>query len=184
MSEQTRARRVLVTGFAAVGKSTVCRLVAEGLSRSTVIDADVVRESIVGGFVEPDASFVESWPDEFVEQCRLQREIVNFWIDRMVDSGYHAVVDDAPIPGAPYFERDYAKLLAEPTSIPVLLTASKEAIRSRLVARSGRFDAWFQENLDELLEPMEASLEDGSWDGWAIIERSPREAAALILEQF
>ena len=183
MSERTRARRVLVTGFPAVGKSTVCRLVAEGLSRSALIEADVVRESIVGGFAEPHLSF----PDAFVEQIRLQRDIVNFWIDRMVDAGYHAVVDDAPIPPRPLFQRDYAKLLADPTSVPILLTASKEAIRSRLVARNGPFDDWFQENLDELIRPLEAPSGDDTWDSWTIIDTTdvtPREAAALILERF
>ena len=69
MTEQHDARRVLVTGMPATGKSTVCRLVAEGLSRSTVIEADVVRESIVGGFVQPDLAY----RDAFVEQIRLQR---------------------------------------------------------------------------------------------------------------
>lgn len=148
-----------------------------------MIEADIVRESIVGGFVEPDAS----WPDPFVEQIRLQREVVNFWIDRMVDAGYHAVVDDAPMPPPPYFERDYAKLLAEPTSVPILLTASKEAIRSRLVARNGPFDEWFRENLDDLFRLWEASFEDDTWGGWTIIDTthiSPDETAALILERF
>ena len=183
MSERTHARRVLVTGLSAVGKSTVCRLVAEGLSRSTVIDADVVRESIVGGFVQGDPSF----PAAFVEQVRLQREIVNFWIDRMVDAGYHAVVDDAPMPPPPYFGRDYAKLLADPMSIQVLLTASKEALRSRLAARNGPFDDFLQGILDDAFPALEASIEDGLWDGWTIIDttdRPPSETAALILERF
>ena len=67
--QETGPRRVLVTGLPATGKSTVCRLVAEGLSWSTVIEADVVRESIVGGYVQPDGSF----SNDFVEQVTLQR---------------------------------------------------------------------------------------------------------------
>ena len=40
------ARRVLVTGMPASGKSTVCRRVAEGVARSTVIEADEVAARI------------------------------------------------------------------------------------------------------------------------------------------
>ena len=114
--------------MAGVGKSTTCRLVAEGLPRSTFIDADVVRESIVGGFVEPTFPV---FSDDLIEQMRLQREIVNLWIDRMVEAGYHAIVDDAPIPPEPHFQNDYAALLADPTSLPVFLIASKEAVVCR-----------------------------------------------------
>ena len=181
MSSTSGGRRVLVTGGAAVGKSTVCRLVAESLPRSTVIDADVVRESIVGGFVEPDASFAEP----FVEQLRLQREIVNAWIDRMAAAGYDVIVDDAMIPPAPQFHDHYAELLADPASVRVLLVASKEALRARHTARSGPFDDWFLENLDELFTMAEGWLEHPAWSGWTIIDTSdlpPRDIAARILE--
>ena len=182
MAEETEARRVLVIGMFATGKSTVCRLVAEGLARSTVIEADIVRESIVGGFVEPDLS----WPDAWVEQFRLQREIVNMWADRMIAADYHVVIDDAPIPPAPHFENDYAGLLANPTSVPVFLTASTEALRARLVARNGRFDGWFLEHLDELHAETEELLTAPMWSDWSIIDTSdlrPDEVAALILEE-
>lgn len=44
-----------------------------------------------------------TFSDDFVEQCRLRREIVNHWVDRMVDGGFDAIVDDAPIPPCPHF---------------------------------------------------------------------------------
>lgn len=182
MPEPAEGRRVLVTGGAAVGKSTVCRLVAEALARSTVIEADIVRESIVGGFVEPDATF--SAP--FVEQLRLQRRIVNHWIEEMVEAGYDVIVDDAPIPPPPRFHSHYAGVLGHPTSVRVLLIASKETIRSRLTARSGPFDGWFLENLDELSELMEGWLKDPAWSDWTIIDttdRTPREVARLIVSR-
>ena len=182
MEGETEARRVLVVGMFATGKSTVCQLVAEGLARSTVIEADIVRESIVGGFVEPDLS----WPDAWVEQIALQREIVNMWADRMVTAGYHVVIDDAPIPPAPHFENDYADLLANPTSVPVFLTASSEALRARLVARNARFDDWFLDHLDELHEETEEVLKEPLWSNWSIIDTSelqPDDVAALILRQ-
>jgi predicted kinase len=182
MSSTNGGRRVLVTGGGAVGKSTVCRLVAESLPRSTVIDADVVRESIVGGFVEPDPSF----PAPFVEQIRLQREIVNVWIDKMAAAGYDVIIDDAMIPPPPHFHDDYDDLLADPASVRVLLVASKEALRARHMARSGPFDDWFLENLDELFTLAEGWLEHPAWSGWTIIDTSdipPRDVAARILEQ-
>ena len=181
--ERSGARRVLVTGMAGVGKSTTCRLVAEGLPRSTCIDADVVRESIVGGFVQPDFPV---FSDDFIEQARLQREIVNLWVDRMVEAGYHAIVDDAPIPPEPHFQHDYARLLADPSSVPVFLTASKPAVRDRLVARAGPFDDWFLENLDEMLASLEARVRDPVWSDWLIIDTSdltPDEVAARILDR-
>ena len=180
MAGATEARRVLIVGMFATGKSTVCRLVAEGLARSTVIEADIVRESIVGGFVEPDLS----WPDAWVEQIKLQREIVNMWADRMVTAGYHVIIDDAPIPPAPHFEHDYAQLLDNPTSVPVFLTASSEVLRARLVARGGRFDDWFLEHLDELHEETEEVLQQPLWSDWSIIDTSdlqPNDVAALII---
>ena len=181
--EHDGARRVLVTGSGGVGKSTTCRLVAEGLPRSTCIDADVVRESIVGGFVQPTFPI---FSDDFIEQLRLQREIVNLWIDRMVDAGYHAIVDDAPIPPKPHFQNDYAELLADPTSVPVFLTASKEAVRARLSARGGPFDDWFLENLDEMVSAVEEALKDPVWSDWVVIDTSdltPGDVAARILDR-
>lgn len=183
MTGPNGARRVLITGPAGVGKSTICRLVAEGLPRSTCIDADIVRESIVGGFVEP--TFPEFSAD-FVEQMRLQRGIVNLWVDRMVSAGYHAIIDDAPIPPKPHFQTDYTALLADPTSVPIVLMASVEAVRARLVARAGPFDDWFLENLHDMLENMRAGLQDPVWSDWTIIDTSdltPNEVAARILDR-
>lgn len=179
----TKARGVLVTGMAGVGKSTTCRLVAEGLPRSTYIDADIVRESIVGGFVQPD---FPDFSDAFVEQLSLQRDIINLWVQRMVQAGYHAIIDDAPIPPEPHFQDDYAELLADPTTIPVFLTASKRAVRERLRARAGPFDEWFLENLDGMLESLETRLEDPVWSDWMIIDTSdltPGDVATRILDR-
>ena len=168
---------MLVTGLPAVGKSTVCRLVAEGLDRSTVIDADVVRESIVGGFIEPELPF----SDAFIEQAALQRVIVNEWADRMVGAGYHVVIDDAPIPLPPHFRQQYERVLADPTSLPVLLTASRSALLARLDARNGPFDAWFRERLDDVIGAGDVH----DWTGWTVIDTSdltPADVAARILD--
>lgn len=176
MSRSQQARRVLVTGPPGVGKSTVCRLVAEGLSRSTVIEADVVRESIVGGFVQPDLSF----PDDFLEQVRLQREIVNLWIERMVQAGYTAVVDDGPFPPPPHFGNHYAHLLAQPTSLPIVLTAEPAALRARLQRRKGPFD----EEILDVVDWLHGDLDRHDWSDWLMIDttdQGPDDVAAQIL---
>ena len=175
-------RRVLVTGLPATGKSTVCRLVAEGLRRSTVIDADIVRESIVGGFVQPNLAFT----DDFVEQIALQREIVNAWAQRMIAAGYDVVIDDAPIPPPPGFQRDYAEVFADPTSVLIYLVASEEARRARLLGRNGRFDDELIELIGEMSEGTEQLLEAGAWSDMRIIDTtdlSPGGVATLILER-
>ena len=182
MSSTQGGRRVLVTGGAAVGKSTVCRLVAESLPRSTVIEADVVRESIVGGFVEPDVSF----SDPFVKQIKLQRVIVNGWADTMAAAGYDVIIDDAFIPPPPQFHDDYSDLLADPASVQVLLVASKEALRARHSARNGPFDRWFLENLDELFTLAAGWVSHPAWSDWTIIDTTDvplADIAARILEQ-
>jgi broad-specificity NMP kinase len=178
MTASIEARRVLVTGTPGVGKSTVCRLVAEGLTRSTVIEADVVRESIVSGFVQPDLSF----PEPFVQQVRLQREVVNMWIERMVQAGYTAIVDDGPMPPPPHFENDYRHLLAQPTSLPVVLTADHTTLRARLQERGGRFDVEIVAVLDDLL----AVMDQHDWSRWLVIDttgRTPNAVAARILSE-
>ncbi len=170
----------MVTGGPAVGKSTVCRLVAESLPRSTVIEADVVRESIVGGFVEPDLSF----PEPFVQQIQLQREIVNVWMDKMVAAGFDVIIDDALGPPPVFFHNFYDDVLDNPASVRVLLVASKEALRARHMARSGPFDHWFLDNLDELCTLTEDWLKHPAWSGWTTIDTSdmpPRDIAAHIL---
>lgn len=179
MAGQNGARRVLVTGMPAVGKSTVCRLVAEGLDRSTVVEADVVREAIVGGFVEPEIPF----SDAFIEQIRLQREIVNLWVDRMVAAGYHAVVDDAPIPPPPHFGRDYGPLLGHTSSLPVLLTGSREAIVARLEHRRGPFDEFFLERIEDAMDVVGSH----DWTGWHVVDTTdltPGDVAGRILDLF
>lgn len=66
------------------GKSTVAQLVAAKFARSAYIDADLVRESIVGGFEHPGQGLT----DPFVRQTVLQREIVIEWAERMALAGY------------------------------------------------------------------------------------------------
>lgn len=104
------------------------------------------------------------------------------WIERMVDAGYTAVVDDGPLPPPPHFNNDYEHLLAQPTSLAVLLTADRAALRARVQRRSGRFDAWMLEHLDELLD----SLLVFDWSGWLVIDTTgltQEQVSAQILSE-
>ena len=170
------ARRILITGLPGSGKSTVGRLVAEGIDRSVYIDADFVRESIIGGFVQPELPFT----DEFIEQICLQREIVNFWVERMVAEGFTAVIDDAPMPPPPHFANHYAHALDQPSTIRVLLMPTEASLRDRLEARRGPFDELFLQIFEELV----GVLENHDFSDWIVIDSSdqtPGATAASIL---
>ena len=128
---------VLLTGPPGGGKSTVGRLVAEAFERSVHIEADVVRESIVSGFIDPGP---DMFRDEGIEQFALQREIVVHWALRKAEAGYVPIIDDAPIPPDGHFEQQYAPLLALPSTRPVILRAEAEVVRERIRCRGGPFD--------------------------------------------
>ena len=170
------ARRILITGLPCSGKSTVGRLIAAGIDRSVYIDADLVRESIVGGFVPPDLPFT----DEFIDQTRLQREIVNLWVERMVAAGFTAVIDDAPIPQPPHFARQYAQLTQQASTIQVVLRPTAAELRQRLVGRGGPFDDFFLTRLDEVLDAFDMH----DFSDWTAIDntgQSPNLTAESIL---
>ena len=170
------ARRILITGLPGSGKSTVGRLVAAGLERSVYIDADLVRESIVGGFVPPALPFT----DEFIEQVGLQREIVNLWAERMVAAGFTAVIDDAPIPPPPHFASQYEPVLEQASTIKVVLRPSPDELRRRLTARAGPFDDFFLERIDEIFK----TLDGHDFSEWHVIDSTdqmPDDTARTIL---
>lgn len=176
VSDHTTTPIVLLTGPPGGGKSTVGRLVAGAFERSIHIEADVVRESIVGGFVEPTP---EMFGPEGVAQFALQREIVIEWALRMAREGYVPVVDDAPIPPGE-FEGQYAPLLASPNVRPVILRADADVVRSRIRARGGRFDEVLVGVVDRAL----ALLDELDQDRWHTVDSTDLdldEAAAAIV---
>ena len=170
------ARQILITGLPGSGKSTVGRLVAAGLERSVYIDADLVRESIVGGFVPPALPFT----DEFIDQVGLQREIVNLWAERMVRAGFTAVIDDAPIPPPPHFASQYAPVIERASTIKVVLRPSPTELDRRLTARAGPFDDFFSQRIDEMFDTLDAH----DFSGWHVIDntgQTPDDTAQTIL---
>lgn len=173
---EPRARRIFITGLPGSGKSTVARLVADGLERSVHIGGDFFRESIAGGFIPPAIPFT----DEFVEQFGLCREVINFWADRMVEEGYTAVVDDAPIPFPPHLENQYRSLFDHDSTVKVALTPPSDVVRQRIEGRGGWFDETLLRRFDVICEHHE--LHDFS--AWHTIDNgqiTPEETAEVIL---
>lgn len=167
---------VLLTGPPGGGKSTVGRLVATAFERSVHIEADVIRESIVGGFVGPTP---DMFGPEGVAQFALQREIVIEWATRKARAGYVPIVDDAPIPPGE-FERQYEPLLSSPAVHPVILRADAEVVRSRIRSRGGRFDEILIDVVDDAL----GMLDDLDQDRWHTVDSTGltvEEAAAAIV---
>ena len=169
---------VLLTGPPGGGKSTVGRLVAEAFERSVHIEADIVRESIVGGFVHPSS---EMFGDEGIAQFALQREIVVAWALRKAEAGYVPVIDDAPIPPDGRFEEQYAPLLALPSARPVVLRADGEVVRGRIRARGGTFDEILVSVVDETLGWLD-DFDDERWFTVDSTDLTVEESAAAIVE--
>lgn len=168
---------VLVTGPPGAGKSTVGRLVAEAFARSVFIEADIVRESIVGGFVQPGP---DMFRDEGVQQFALQREIVVHWALRKAEAGYVPIVDDAPIPPHGHFEQQYAGLLTLPHVWPIILRADADVVRERIRARRGQFDDILVSVVDDAL----GHLDDLDQELWFTVDTtalSVEDAAAAIV---
>lgn len=170
------ARRIFITGLPGSGKSTVARLVADSIERSVHIGGDFFRESIAGGFIPPAVPFT----DDSIEQIGLCREAINFWIERMVDEGYTAVVDEAPIPFPPHLENQYRFLLGQDSTVKVALTPAPDEVRKRIERRG----AWFDETLLRRFDDICRNHELHDFSGWHTIDnghRTPEETAELIL---
>ncbi len=178
MPAQQPAPIVLLTGPPGGGKSTVGHLVAAAFDRSVHIDADVVRESIVGGFVPPTP---EMFGPAGVAQFALQREIVIEWARRKAEHGYLVVVDDAPIPPDGHFERQYAPLLEIDTTVPVVVRADGDVVRERIRRRSGPFDEELVGVVDRALVILDA-LEHPGWHTIDSTELDADQTADAIVE--
>jgi predicted kinase len=176
MSIEPSVPIVLITGPPGGGKSTVGRLVAAGFERSVHIEADVVRESIVGGFIVPSADMGGLG----IEQFALQREIVVHWAMRKAEAGYVPVIDDAPIPPHGHFEQQYAALLALPQVRPVILRADADVVRRRIRERAGRFDEMLVDVVDTALGVLDA-LDQEVWHTVDSTDLTVEESASAIL---
>jgi hypothetical protein len=155
----------------------VGRLVAAAFERSVHIEADIVRESIVGGFVAPGP---EMFGDKGIEQFALQREIVIHWALRKAEAGYVPVIDDAPVPPHGHFEEHYAPLLALASTRPIILRAEGDVVRNRIRARGGTFD----EILVSVVEDALGFLDELDQERWHTVDSTDltvEDSAAAIV---
>lgn len=154
------------------------RLVAEAFERSAHIEADVVRESIIGGFISPSSG--KMFHEEGLAQFALQREIVIHWALRKAEAGYVPVIDDAPIPPDGHFEKQYAPLLAHPSVRPVILRARGDVVRERIRARAGEFDEILVSVVDQALGFLD-NLDHERWHTVDSTDLSIEDSAAAIV---
>lgn len=169
-------RQVFISGPPGGGKSTISRLVAEKFDRSVYIDADVIRESIVGGFEQPT---LPPFTEGFIQQTELQRETVVAWAKRMARAGYVPVVDDAPIPSPQLFTRQYASLWSDPGTVLVMLLPDADEVRRRIAVRNGPFDDFLIGVVDVALSFI-AELDLSDWHIVNSTGQSPEETADSV----
>lgn len=168
---------MFISGPPGGGKSTVAKLVAAKFARSVYIDADLIRESIVGGFEPP----TQPVTDGFVRQTALQRKIVIGWAEQMASAGYVPVLDDAPIPGPDEFARQYRAFWDHPGTALVMLRPDADEVRRRIVDRAGPFDDFLVGVVDMAL----AWIDQLDLDGWSIVDSTgqlPEETADIVFD--
>jgi hypothetical protein len=139
------------------------------------IDADVIRESIIGGFEPP----TDPPTDGFLRQIELQREIVIGWAERMASAGYVPVLDDAPIPGPVDFAHQYGAFWEHPGTVRVMLRPDADEVRRRIVARAGPFDEFLVGVVDMAL----GWIDQLDLSGWSVVDSTgqlPEETAEVV----
>lgn len=120
---------LVITGAPAAGKSTVSRLVAQGLARSALLGGDAVNELIVNGRVwalgEP--------ADEAARQVRLCNQNLCALAANLADAGFTPVIDSL-IPSREQLDFFLADLSPRQVLL-VVLTPSIEVCEHRNLDR-------------------------------------------------
>jgi adenylylsulfate kinase-like enzyme len=164
---------LLVTGMPGAGKSTVTRLVAEGLSRSARLDGDEVNGMIVNGFVwalgEP--------ADEAARQVELLHRNLCALASNFADAGFTPLID-AMVPSRATL--DFFVKLLEPHRVRLIVLAPGiDVCRYRNTIRDPK-DRFDFDGYERLEVDMRRELGDAGW--WLdSAELTPEETADRIL---
>jgi hypothetical protein len=167
---------LLVTGMPGAGKSTVTRLVAQGLERSARLDGDEVNGMIVRGFV-----WALGRPaDEAARQVELLHRNLCALANNFSDAGFTPLID-AMIPSREKLDY-FLERLAPRRVLFVVLRPGIDVCRYRNTIRDprDRFDFDGYESLDA---QMTRELGDVGW-WFDTSTQTPDQTADRILREY
>jgi chloramphenicol 3-O-phosphotransferase len=164
---------LIITGAPAAGKSTISRLVAEGLPRSARLDGDFVHRLIVSGFVwglgDP--------PEEAARQAQLTRKNMCALAANFLDARFTPIIDTL-IPDREGLD-DFLEALSPRRVLLVVLTPSIGIHHYRNTIRDPQEQFFFND-----YETLTATMHNGFGTvGWWFDTSSltPEETAAEII---
>ena len=164
---------VIITGAPAAGKSTVSRLVAERLTRSALLNGDVVNELLVNGRVwalgEP--------ADEAARQVRLCNQNLCALAANFADSGFTPVIDSV-IPDREQLDF-FLHALSPRHVLLVVLAPSISVCRYRNTIRH-REEQFFFDDYETLTAGMRDAFGTVGW-WFDTSELTPDDTATQIL---
>ncbi len=165
---------LLLNGPGGAGKSTVSQLVAKKLENCAVIDADVIRNMVVSGFINP---FLAEGVDQYTLGMHNTAQLARSFYD----AGYSVVVDGGAT-RKKYLDIYYDKLHGA-NLVNILLLPSNESLVKRDAGRQGKA---------HLGEEKITWLHDlfGSWyeeeKRWKVLDNTnltPEETASALFEE-
>ena len=167
-----RPRIILLTGVPGAGKTSVASALASMLPRSAHVEADVLRDCICVGRVDPGGSP----SDEADRQLELVTRMVAEAANQLFADGFTVIVDDVVVTKG-RLDGYLAVLRGAPLHY-VLLAPSREAVLARDQQRSDKSVAeqylWLYDRMEQECLGIGLDLDTSHWD--------EAETAAAILD--
>lgn len=165
---------VLITGAAAVGKTTTARALAGAFPRSIHLPVDDVRHMVVGGMAWPGPD----WHDALIEQVALARGAVIRTAGDYAAAGFSVVIDDF---FDPLGMREYRSMLTGPETIAVLLHPSEAVARRRNAERNGGVPNPMDERaIGHAYGFLGPALDELTADGWLVLDTTDLDVQATV----